>query len=446
MIFFALLSLVQSGPVPIFEGENLTKFLQNSHRSVVFFLAGVLHVDENGFDIGEFKNRIDIIESTREEGVKYNCSAFPCIVPFSDGVSLKTAAVPPHSSSFSEWLQYIISIDTIQINTTDQAETLLNGNGSYIFAVDHYERPFNAPPGATVYLIPSNLLKGEVSKGIYSYSAVVHMFTPLFYEKSVVVEPEQIKFGAAQFIAGFMIKKRVMQNSFRNGILMNLAKRFRSNFTFTMMSGPVSKMLKRQARLEMIPVPYFFVIDTTSDVPRRWVVRGTEMENQTYLLKLLANISNGRIEPTVVSEPAVSEPSVVIYRRLCRMDFEEQVFDSAKDVIVLFKTPWCRRCRKMELALRQTASLLQNKNIRVYQYDVTANDIPDCVQNRLYGFPTIMMWPAAKKSEEPVVYRGKAKLVDMMKFVAEHATTKFPIPDYDSLETRLVEDDSAEEL
>ena len=157
-------------------------------------------------------------------------------------------------------------------------------------------------------------------------------------------------------------------------------------------------------------------------------------------------ISQGKIQPTVVSEPAVSEPSVVIYRRLCRMDFEEQVFDSTKDVIVLFKTPWCRRCRKMELALRQTASLLQNKNIRVYQYDVTANDIPDCVQNRLYGFPTIMMWPAAKKAEEPVVYRGKAKLVDMMRFVAEHATTKFPIPDYESLETRLVEDDSAEDL
>ena len=446
MIFIALLSLAWSTPVPILEGENLTKFLQNSHRSVVFFLAGALHVDENGFDIGEFKNRIDIIESTRDEGVKYNCSAFPCIVPFSDGISLKSAAIPPHYASFSEWLTHIISIDTIQINTTEQAEILLNGNGSYIFAVDHYERPFNAPPGATVYLIPSILLKGEVSKGIYSYSPVAHMFTPLFYEKSVIVEPDLIKFGAKKFIAGFMIKKNLMQNSFRSEILMTLAKRFRHNFTFTLMSGPASKMLKRQARLELIPMPYFFIIDTTSTTPRRWIVQGANMDNHTYLAKLLSNVNSGKAPPTQISEQVVNEPSVVIYRKLCRNNFEEEVFDQSKDVVLLFKTPWCRRCRKMELALRQMASLLQNKNIRVYHYDATANDIPEVIENRLYGFPAVMMWPAARKNEEPIVYRGGAKLVDVMRFVAEHATTKFAMPDLETLETRLMEDKSTDEL
>ena len=438
-MFFVFLAFLTLQKVPILSGPELKQYLQNSHRSVVFFLAGILHVEENGYDVLRFKNKIDIVESTKEEGLEYNCSAFPCIIPFADGVPLKGSTLPNQPASFSEWLQYIISIDTIQINTTEQINILLNGNGSFLFAVDYYTRPVSAPIERTVYLVPSKLLKGQVSKGLYSYDTSMHVFSPIVKEKHDVVEPEKIKFGSTKFIAGYMIQKYAKDDAIKYSILTKLSHQFPEDITFTVLSGPASKLFKRNGRLELIPTPYFFIFDVEKLSKKRWIVRGQEMMNVSYLTSFIMRVKHGKEPETVISEPDPKESNVVLYRHLVASKFKEAVFENKKDVVVLFQTPWSIRSVDYQLLLRRVATLLKNTQVRVYWFDASENEIPEFVPD-IYGFPSVIMWPANKKNKIPVIYNGKAKIDNLLKFISEHASKKFDIPETTDIETRLTGD------
>lgn len=437
MIFFILLAFSLQ-KVPILEGEELKTFLQNSHRSIVFFLAGQLHVEDNGFDILQFTNKIDIIESTKEEGMLYNCTAFPCIIPFADGVSLK-GAYPFQHGSFSEWLRYIISIDTIQINNSVQAETLLQGNGSYIFAVDYFSRPITAPSDKTIYLVPSNLLHGAVFKGIYNYDTALKTFTPIIYEKPDIIEPEKLRYDT-DFLAGYMVHKYDANDGLLHSILTDLSHKLKHNITFTMMTGEPAKLFKRNARLELFKCPYFFVFDIKSKPLRRWIIRGPEMLNSTYLHQTIKRIRQREIPPTLISEPVPQESSVVLYRHLVASNFQKSILDEQnRDSVVLFLTPWAQRCPKYQFVLRRIATLLKDTQVRVFWFDATQNDLPDSVPN-IFGFPTVCMWPAGKKDQQPAMYTGKCTIQTIMKFIHEHASKTFVIPDSEYIETRLIDE------
>jgi hypothetical protein len=434
-----VLAIPLTSSIPILTGDDLKTFLQNSQRAVVFFLAGVLHVEENGYDIGRFRGQIDVIESTMEEGLNYNCSAFPCLVPFADGISLKSSAVPHYSTSFAEWLQYIISIDTIQINTTDQADILLQGNGSYIFAVDYYDRPLNVPSGVTIYLIPSILLHGEVSKGIYAFNPFVHQFTPLFYAKADFPEGENIKFGAKPFLAGFIIRKGVGLGPTRTDLLRILSKKF-PTITFSALSGRAAKLLKRQGGLELLSPPYFFVFDTKSPDKKRWIVTGDEMDNTSFLVPFLLKIIKNQAPETIISEEPPSEPSVVVYRQLVGRTFEAAIGNAAKESVVLVAGSRSSRTRKLERMMQKAAFLLQHTDVLFYHIDATRNQIPAFVEKELFGLPTVLVWPSGRERTEPVLYGGKAKVENFLVFLNGTLVTKFPMPDLTAIESRLAEE------
>jgi hypothetical protein len=440
-MFLVLAVLARCRPVPILLGNDLRKFLQNSHRCVVFFLAGVLHVSDAGFDLGEFENRIDFVESTKEEGLNYSCSAFPCLVPFADGISLKSMALPTTSISFSEWLQEIASIDTIQINNTEQAQVLLEGNGSYTFAVDFYQRPLRAPPGATIYLIPSILLKGEVPKGVYLYSPSLHKFTAVEYAKPDFTEPQHLKFGHTRFMGGFMVHKSSSQEGWQTAILSVLGREFPKNFTFTSISGKPARLLKRHGRLELVAAPYFFVIDLYSK--SRWVVRDAQMTNVSFLAERIAEIEAGTLPPTVISEPVPDQSAGRIYRKLVYSNFEAAISAESEESVVLFTAPWSVSSKKFEAVMRRTASVLQYTNIRFYHFDAAKNQLLDRIEDQIFGLPTILVWPSGRKEEKPILYSGKAKVSDLVEFLDRTATKKFPLPDLDAIETGLIPEESS---
>jgi hypothetical protein len=352
---------------------------------------------------------------------------------------LKSSAVPHFSTSFSEWLQYIISIDTIQINTTDQADILLQGNGSYIFAVDYYERPFNVPSGVTIYLVPSILLKGEVSKGIYAFNPFVHQFTPLFYAKSDFPEGDNIKFGAKRFLAGYVIRKGSGLGPIRTGVLKSLSKQF-PTFTFSALAGREATLLKRQGGLELLAAPYFFVFDTQSPEKKRWIVTGDEMDDTAVLVPFLLRVMKGQVPETIISEEAPSEPSVVVYRQLVGKTFEGAIGNDAKDSVVLVAGSRSSRTRKLERMMQKAAFLLQHTDIRFYHIDATRNQIPKFVENELFGLPTVLVWPSRAARNAPVLYGGKAKVEPFLTFLNGTLTTKFPMPDLTAIESRITEE------
>ncbi|XP_054825779.1 uncharacterized protein LOC129323201 isoform X2 [Prosopis cineraria] len=119
-----------------------------------------------------------------------------------------------------------------------------------------------------------------------------------------------------------------------------------------------------------------------------------------------------------------------------------------KDVLVLFSYSWCGYCQRMATVVREvhrafkgymdilksgsrnTKSTSDHENLDydtiklpvIYLLDCTLNDcdliLKSVTQREVY--PTLVLFPAEKK--KPLLYEGAIAVIDVMKFVAEHAS------------------------
>ncbi|KAF7827420.1 Protein disulfide-isomerase [Senna tora] len=118
-----------------------------------------------------------------------------------------------------------------------------------------------------------------------------------------------------------------------------------------------------------------------------------------------------------------------------------------KDVLVLFSYNWCGYCQRMEMVVREVHRSFkgymdmrksQSRNVKavdhenldyvtmklpvIYLLDCTSNDcdlILESVDQREV-YPALFLFPAEKK--KPILYEGDMTVVDLIKFVGEHAS------------------------
>lgn len=110
--------------------------------------------------------------------------------------------------------------------------------------------------------------------------------------------------------------------------------------------------------------------------------------------------------------------------------FEDIVLDESKDVLLEVYAPWCGHCKSLEPEYKKLAELLKDvKSIVIAKMDGTKNEHGRVT---ITGFPTVIFFPAGKKTEEPLsagVYRTAAGLG---KFLKENAAIPFEadLPEY----------------
>ncbi|SCV02905.1 LANO_0G00958g1_1 [Lachancea nothofagi CBS 11611] len=137
------------------------------------------------------------------------------------------------------------------------------------------------------------------------------------------------------------------------------------------------------------------------------------------ITKFIKNFTAGKIEPIVKSEeiPEVQESSVF---RIVGKTHEKVVNDEKKDVLVKYYAPWCGHCKKLAPLYEEMADIYAsdkdaNSKIVIANVDATLND----VNVDLEGYPTLMFYPAGKKST-PVVYQGARDIESFMNFIQEN--------------------------
>ncbi|TWW65922.1 Protein disulfide-isomerase A3, partial [Takifugu flavidus] len=122
----------------------------------------------------------------------------------------------------------------------------------------------------------------------------------------------------------------------------------------------------------------------------------------------------GRLKPYVKSEP-VPERNVDAVKTVVAETFDAIVNDPGKDALILFYSPSCLHCKKLEPVFRELAGKLEaDPNIVVVKMNAQDNDVP--LGYQVQGFPTIYLARAGRK-DEPIRYEGGRELRDFLKFL-----------------------------
>jgi protein disulfide-isomerase A1 len=135
------------------------------------------------------------------------------------------------------------------------------------------------------------------------------------------------------------------------------------------------------------------------------------------------------LEPFFKSEdiPETNDESVKV---VVGKSFEDIVLDESKDVLLEVYAPWCGHCQQLEPEYTKLAELLKDvKSVVVAKMDGTTNEHG---RVKIEGFPTILFFPAGKKSEEPISAGSFRTAAGLGKFVKENAAIKFEadLPEY----------------
>ncbi|XP_044329334.1 protein disulfide isomerase-like 1-4 [Aegilops tauschii subsp. strangulata] len=87
--------------------------------------------------------------------------------------------------------------------------------------------------------------------------------------------------------------------------------------------------------------------------------------------------------------------------------------------------PWCGHCQSLEPTYNKLAKHLRGvDSLVIAKMDGTANEHPHAKSD---GYPTILFYPAGKKSFEPITFEGERTVVDMYKFIKKHASIPFKL-------------------
>jgi protein disulfide-isomerase A1 len=153
----------------------------------------------------------------------------------------------------------------------------------------------------------------------------------------------------------------------------------------------------------------------------------TQEVSATNVAHFVKQFANGRLEPTLKSEP-VPEEQTDKYYRLVGSEFEKVVFDDSKDVFVQFSAPWCGHCKRLAPTWEELGEKYADIKDRlvIAKMDGTENDLPSSVPFRIAGFPTLKFKPAG--SRDFIDYEGDRSLESLVEFVEQRAKNSLVAP------------------
>ncbi|CAM6008438.1 unnamed protein product [Sphagnum balticum] len=107
--------------------------------------------------------------------------------------------------------------------------------------------------------------------------------------------------------------------------------------------------------------------------------------------------------------------------------FHDIVLDETKDVLLEVYAPWCGHCRDMEPEYNHLAEVLRDiPSIVIAKMDGTKNE-HSLVE--IEGFPTILFFPAGKKSKKPLAVDTERTATAFLKYIKKNAGIPFTAPE-----------------
>ena len=203
-------------------------------------------------------------------------------------------------------------------------------------------------------------------------------------------------------------------------MLSKVAEKYKREMTFiiTDIKDNNGGKLASQIDVRKKEIPTVRIMVTAYQEMKKYRFNKKEITEEN-LLKFIKDWKNQKIKPMLKSEkvPAKNDGDVFV---LVGSNYEEEVINSDKDVMVLFYAPWCGHCKSLHPKYEKMAKKLKpkNKKLLIAKIDYTENEVENI---SIEGFPTIKFYPANKKKEQPIDYSGDRSIEDMVKFIKQNA-------------------------
>ncbi|KAL3618536.1 Protein disulfide isomerase-like 1-4 [Castilleja foliolosa] len=145
-----------------------------------------------------------------------------------------------------------------------------------------------------------------------------------------------------------------------------------------------------------------------------------------------------KLKPFYKSDP-IPETNDEDVKIVVGNNFDDIVLDESKDVLLEIYAPWCGHCQSLEPTYNKLAKHLRPiESLVIAKMDGTTNEHP---RAKADGFPTIVFYPAGKKSLDPIPVDTDRTVVALYKFLKKHASIPFKLQKPGSSST-VTEDDS----
>ncbi|XP_074867160.1 protein disulfide-isomerase-like protein of the testis isoform X1 [Carettochelys insculpta] len=401
--------------------------------------------------------RFGKVDVTDQKDLKkeFNIQEFPTVKFFVDGarknpIDCKGVREAP---AFVTWVKRRIGPSAVVINSTDQAEAMINSHDLAVLgffkdlrgrAVEVFyetarevpEMPFGVTASEEVF----------VSYGIRENTiAVFKKGKPVHNEVSE--DGKQNKVDLTRLLKTFTLdlvteynletSVKIFDVPVENHILLftpkssetfskiyedyeSAAAEFRGKIMFILVDTNETRngRVFEYFRITEIDVPAVRIFNLTNDAKYKMPADEVTVEN---VRSFCHSYLDGKAKPHVSSEEIPVDWDKNPVKVLVGKNFNKVAFNKTKNVFVMFYAPWCHNCRKLLPIWDELGKKHENhKNIIIAKIDFTANDIQLVMLDR---YPFFRFFPA-RSNTQAVVYDGEYTLEAFAEFLEKQSKPK----------------------
>ena len=167
-------------------------------------------------------------------------------------------------------------------------------------------------------------------------------------------------------------------------------------------------------------IPKVMIIDPRPDNPKKYEVNG-EL-NEENLLSYINKFWKGQLKLFLRSEkiPEKNDGDIFV---LVGNNFQKEVLDNDKDVLVYFYSTNCRRCQEFEPILTELAKKWKKNNpkLLIAKMNGILNDIEEY---QIQNFPSTKFYPGNAKDKDTKNFHTRRNITSLMRFIKNNAIHK----------------------
>ena len=166
------------------------------------------------------------------------------------------------------------------------------------------------------------------------------------------------------------------------------------DFKFIYLSNKSENEQNFIERYQIDSFPSLLILDGTNEEGLKKYKSNEKNLNEKIINDFIEKFRQNKLEPFYKSQPIPKENNGNVFK-LVGKNFEKEVLNNNKDVLIKFYAPWCGHCKKLAPVYEQLAIRYKdNNNLLIAEIDATENEIPGV---SITGYPTIKFWRSIDK-------------------------------------------------